>query len=197
MNATANDNSIDNDGFRMGETKEVNGWRIHRYSDSIKVTELANAGKRGKTVTQVAAYGFRSPSPMESNALEFVMWANRGATLEKMLEVAQTQAAMFGCSYETQILRGVDVKPGGFQTLEVHTEVLYLKAEYDGFMVRDNSDQNNLPTYISLDSSKKSIPAFYRWVKDNLARIPTMTFQEVIREASAAGVVGHRYCAMD
>lgn len=195
---TANDNRHDPDDFRMGETKEVNGWRIHRYADSIKVTELANAGKRGKTVGIVTVYNFRHPSPMESNALEFVMWANRGASMAKMVDVANEQSRLCRATVEVQYVKGIEVTPGGFKAIEIHTENLYLKAEYGSFVIRDVTDYHNVPTAIpAISGGKKSIPALYRWVKDNEATVKTLTFHGLLEALRAEGVKFHQYCAID
>jgi len=200
MNIEAsNDNRHDPEDFRMGETKEVKGWRIHRYADSIKVTELANAGKRGKTVGIVTVYNFRSRlNPMESNALEFVMWANRGADMAKMIDIANEQSKLFNATVEVQYVKGIEVTPAGFKTIKIHTERLYLEASYSDFTIRDVTDHHNVPTAIpAISGGKKSIPALYRWVQANEAAIKGMRFYELLEAIRAEGIKYHQYCAID
>lgn len=181
----------------VGRTFENDDYRIHRYRDAIKVTELANAGKRGKKVQVMTLYG---QGPMEGFAMEFVMHAKRGDNWNRMKQVGEEAVQAGGgqlyLSFDQE--RGVDVMPGGFQVVTVNGDKVYVEVGYKEFVVRDKVDQNNLPTCIpAISGGLKSIPVFYRWVKENEKKIEKMTFSDVMKAMKDLGVRYHYYCAMD
>jgi hypothetical protein len=52
--APANDTTVQQEaGLQVGQTREIHGWRVHRYASALRITELANAGKRGKKVAEI------------------------------------------------------------------------------------------------------------------------------------------------
>lgn len=184
--------------LNVGETFENEHYRIHRYADSIKVMDLTNAGKRGKKVDAVTLYDFPRLSPVESAALGYVLWAKRNSPFSKMLEQAKEDAEILGCKIEVSAYRGVDVMPAGVQPIAIRGEHIYVEASPLSFTVRDNDDQNNLPTCIpAIKGGKKSIPVFYRWVKENRGSIGRMTFRDVLKQMDALGIDYHSFCAMD
>jgi hypothetical protein len=183
-----------------GRTFENEAWRIHRYRPSIKITELVNAGKRGKKVQQIDLYDLdyvQGGFPTESVAAELVMLAKRGASFDRMLQAAK-EAKELGAQLQISTERGVDVRPGGFEEITVKGKGVLVEVGYKSFSVQDIADQNNLSTCIpAIKGGKKSIPAFYRWVKDNQAKIRGMKFHEVVKAMDENGIDYHRYCAMD
>lgn len=184
--------------LNIGETFENEAWRIHRYRPSIKITELANAGKRGKQVRQIDLYDLDYGNlPVEGMAAEMVMLAKRGANFDRMLQAAKEHEEL-GAKLQVTTLRGVDVVPGGFKPIKINGKYVEIESGYNNFVVRDKVDQNNLPTCIpATKGGKKSIFAFYRWVKDNQSAIANMTFRDVLAAMRDNGIENHQYCAMD
>lgn len=182
--------------LNVGETFENEHYRIHRYADSIKVMDLTNAGKRGKKVDAVTLYDFPRLSPVESTAMGYILWAKRNSPFSKMLEQAKEDAEILGCKIEVSAYRGVDVMPAGVKPVEINGEHVYVEASPLRFIVRDKDDRNNEPTCIPR-GNKKSLPVFYRWVKDNESRIRGMLFRDVLKEMEALGMDFHQYCAVD
>lgn len=184
----------------VGETFESDTWRIHRYMHSIRITPLENAGKRGKKVTSMVVYtnGY-DKLPLESMALEFMMHAKRNASLERMQTSIDEYIQVFAGKVEmhTSIERGVDVMPGGFKNLTIQGKGVYVEAEYDSFRVKNQEDPNESTCIPAISGGKKSIPVFYRWVKDNEGKIKNMKYRDVTKAMDDLGVDYHSYCAMD
>ena len=190
--------------LNAGDTLERQDYRIHRYVDSLHLTDLTNAGKRGKKVQELWVSWWRG-SVGEGNLLsmlhdwfEFATRAPSFKALAATIETGLSELKSEGTSVESgwNTHRGVDVMPGGFKKLTIHTDEFYLSAEYDGFRVKDMQDRYNEPTCISR-GGKKDIKQFYRWVKDNESKLKRMTFQDVIRSMRDEGIDYHYYCAMD
>lgn len=186
----------------IGHTWDNENWRIHRFADSIKVTDLTNAGKRGKKVQilSVVAKRYRGEgmAGMESLAMEFVMHAKRGASYARMKQVADEAAEAGIADLYEESERGVDVAPGNFGPISIHGKHVYVEVGWKDFTVRDKVDQHNLPTCIpAIKGGLKAIPVFYRWVDENRAAIENMTFREITKAMGQLGISYHEYCAMD
>lgn len=186
----------------IGRTWDNENWRVHRYADSIKVTDLTNAGKRGKKVQilSVVAKRFRGESMagMESLAMELIMHAKRGASYARMKQVAEEAAEAGIADFYEESERGVDVAPGNFGPISIHGKNVTIEVGWKDFSVRDKVDQNNLPTCIpAIKGGLKAIPVFYRWVDENRAALENMTFREVTKAMGQLGIPYHEYCAMD
>ena len=180
--------------------------RAHRFRDSLRVTDLTNAGKRGKSVSQFALYDIREPASYDVSESygELVSAIRRdtvkfGALLMMAKEIARLgEGDSTAPKIEVSAYKGVDVKPAGFSTIVVAGKFVHVQADYGDFHVRDTKDQNNLPTCIpAIKGGKKDILVFHRWVTDNRDRIDTMTFSEVLSGMSDAGIRYHYYCAVD
>jgi hypothetical protein len=103
-------------------------------------------------------------------------------------------------SYDVDMgwLRGVDVMPAGFKPLVINGKYTHVTAEWKSFSIRDKVDMNNEPSCIpAIKGGLRSIPVFYRWVKENASRIEDMKFHEILHEMQKIGVDYHSYCAMD
>jgi hypothetical protein len=184
----------------IGHTFENEKWRVHRYAGSVVVTDLANAGKRGKKCREIVVYDIdwkRLPVSADSIAKTFVDLAKRNKSVKDMEKAAQ-EFKDVGANMSVRDQRGIDVKPGGFETLTIHGDNVFIEAEYDSFRVKNLQDKFNEPTCIpAIKGGKKSIPQFYRWVKDNQSKIKKMTFSEVLKGMDREGIKYHQFCAMD
>jgi len=184
-----------------GETFESETWRIHRFRDSIRVTPLENAGKRGKKVVVMSVHtrGYGDDLPIESIALELLMHAKRNASSERMQKAIDEYIQVFAGKVEmyTTTQRGVDVMPAGFKNIAIQGDNVYVEAEYDSFRVKNQNDPNETTCIPAISGGKKSIPVFYRWVKDNESKIKGMKYYDVLRAMKDLGIDYHSYCAMD
>lgn len=175
----------------VGETFENEMWRVHRYAHAIRVTHLEFAGKRGKQCVEFVLHG---DGPQESQAMEFMMLAKRKDNLQRMSQ-AMEEAKQIGFDVDKRTLRGVDVKPGNFQKVFIRGALITVEADYDGYTIRDITDDNNEPTCIA--QGKKSIAQFYRWVKDNERKIQSMSMHALMTAMKSEGIDYHYYCAVD
>jgi hypothetical protein len=186
------------DSLGIGDTFENDKWRVHRYAGSLVMTDLTNAGKRGKKVDEIAFYNLdMRTAPSFDLVGEMIGLVKSNASLDKVKKAAEDFKDR-GYSLEVRVQRGVDVMPGGFKPIRINTDNLYIEAGYDSFTVRDKRDQYNDPTCIPASKGgKKSIPAFYRWVKDNERKIQSMTYSDVTKAMRDMDLAYHSYCAVD
>lgn len=186
----------------VGNTREKGSVRIHRYRDHLEVTDLINAGKRGKRVevtTVSPSYTYSS-----SDGIELL------GRLTKFVDVYRDYRGVISAfedylrdypndlKLNTYQRRGVDVTPAGFKPIVIKTDNVLIEAEYDSFRVKNLNDEYNEPTCIpATQGGKKSIPVFYRWVQDNEAKIRRMEYNEILSEMSRLGIRSHSFCAID
>ena len=185
---------------QCGESGESNGIRYHHHRGGINVTDLANAGKRGKVVRVLSvSYG-----PVVIPELHEFLAELRAMTYEEALAAAMSaQAAAnergegWKCSLRESTPKGVDVRPEGFETLTLSNDNVCLQAGFESFSVRDLNDYNNMPTCIppTYGGAKTAIKKFYKWASK--VDLGTMTYSEVKRSMRDSGIKFHSYCAMD
>ena len=189
--------------LRPGHGKEVGEVRIHRFMGSIVVWDLKHAGKRGKKVEKLVVMSGHlvGSQRSEEEILDGVASMIEGkGTFNSIVSTINDYVKDYpgDLSLHTYFERGVDVTPAGFKKIEIKTSDVYIEADYDGFRVKNLRDTNNEPTCIpSSKGGKKSIPQFYRWVRDNESKIKRMTYHEVLSAMSREGMKYHSYCAMD
>jgi len=187
-------------GINVGETIETAVLRIHRYRGSIRVTDLENAGKRGKKVDEFIVDGLdRSTGVDDSSVYELLDTIEASRNYADALRNAEKFVSEYKNSgiYESS-LRGVDVTPAGFKKIKIRNDNVLIESDFDSFAVRDLVDRHNEPTCIpSASGGKKDVKLFYRWVSDNQSELRNMTFQQVISAMRANGIKYHHYCAMD
>lgn len=195
--------------YDIGETVENEGVRAHRYRDSVEVTDLTFAGKRGKTVDsfsmdnldprrmtvdpqlQMLVEDFLDSIPKTTSYRRLREQAN-------MISLQAQDLGIYGFRVYDSTRKGVHVAPAGFGPVKINGDHVYIRADWDSFQVADKDDQFNLPACIpAIRGGKADIKVFYRWVKDNEAKLRKMTFREVTRGMSEAGIAYHQYCRMD
>lgn len=182
--------------FSVGTTYESTTWRIHRYNDSIALWSLRNAGKRGKKVTQWAILpSYKHDTPFESLCFELKLWADRGATEERMAHVLDQMESSLQIRLDKRLERGIDVLPANTQTIRVETK--NLRAEFSPleFSLRHVKDVENETT--TLSKSRRGLKELYTWVVANRAIVETMTYAEMRDRILSMGISIHEYCAMD
>jgi hypothetical protein len=189
-----------NPGSGFEDEKKL--MRYHRYMSSLRVTDLTNAGKRGKNVDQFALYDLdMGGDPKEVDAI--VAKIVRAKTYKEALKLAKdwlkkdSEVTGFAKIQETTE-KGVRVTPAGFKELKIDGDNIYIESGYTTFVLRDKVDKTNEPTCIpAAKGSKTSVKAFYAWAKENLPKLKKMTYQQALKSLSKAGVKYHDYCAMD
>lgn len=189
----------------MGQTFQNEKVRIHRYRDSFRVTDLRNAGKRGKKVPEMAimltrAYTGDVDQWFDIQAKQFLDYAKSSDPYAKIRAYIKDLLVDYPKDIDLQetMLRGVDVEPFGevytwkFQTSDI--DRLEAKVSPQDFSVRSTHtftgpkgnlfDQDTL--YYPRD--KKSSALFYGWLKDNLAKAKKMGMTELRQVWEQLGV---------
>ena len=182
--------------------------RIQRYSHAVIVTDLTNAGKRGKRCKELRLWDtdmMRSPDA-EASLEKTLTDLPHAATFEAVydwlsgfvdLDVSRYRIAV-PPKLDVRELRGVDVAPAGFAPINIETSDISLESDFDSFTIRDKVDQNNLPTCIpATRGGKEDVRAFYRWVTDNQQAIQRMSYHEVLSGMESAGIKYHNFCSVD
>lgn len=116
-----NDNA--NIVIQVGETRETGEVRIHRGASSLRLTNIRNAGKRGKRCSEAVLFCDDDAFPWESVALEAYGRAKRGDDWATVVQ-ALVDVARDGAELTESVRRGVDVEPS------------HLPVEVDGAHVR-------------------------------------------------------------
>jgi hypothetical protein len=190
----------------VGDTIENGNIRIHRFRDSIRMWDLTNAGKSGKSVDYFWASDFDYLPEHSEYDVELMMknlgkvddYRDAVGLVKRFSDFANDQVGQKVVDYGESKKRGVDITPAGFKPIVIKGKYVIIDADYDSFSVADRVDQNNLPTCIpAVNGGKKDIKLFYRWVQDNQSKINNMTFSQVIDQMSKNGIRYHYYCAMD
>jgi hypothetical protein len=202
-------------GLAVGETVERNGLRMQRFRPSLRVTDLTNAGKRGKTCPQFALFNldYGVQDAKQIAAVEATLKAIvKAPTYAKAVALAREVAAkdsrrgMAFASLEEHPLRGVDVLPvagGKGATIKIETTTFSLEASVTDFTVtekpRPGTDGQDTTMIIppSYGAKKTAIKAFYGWVQANQADIKRMTFRALNQAMGDAKLAYHGFSTMD
>ena len=200
-------------GVRVGDTVESGSIRLHRYNSSLQVTDISNAGKRGKSCGQFSLYNldymFTDAKYVDSvgSALSKI---SKVKTYDEALKIAQSVAGedrdTSKVPIEIRKLRGVDVDPpatamGG--VIRMDTKEFKLEASATDFSVHEkprpgpNGDDTRILMPPVRGAEKTAIKAFYAWVKENEAKIKRMTFRELNRAMADAKLNYHSFSTMD
>jgi hypothetical protein len=180
--------------------------KLHLYSGSLRVTELVNAGRRGKAVREfsVIARGHddaKSSKMLGNLADAFIV--NR-STYDEARAYAHAVAAKRNLAVEERSLRGVDVEPMATKvnlrkTFDDGT-ILSIEASPNDFHVRNSTlagsarqayqrgepgdysgvrqDTGYWPSG-SQSVKRKSAQKFYAWLTAHLAEAASMTIGDV------------------
>lgn len=177
-------------GVEMGRTVTVGTVRIHRYADHFNITDLTNAGLRGKKV-KVMVLSLGSGSTQNKEA-----WLDMlGDTLPNQDSYEDVRRFVNGLKQDDPYVyadereaRGIDIEPTGAQ-IKVKTNTgLEIESKPDSFRVLNRQPMFHPKTkdpmgtfqdtsYFSLD--KKSAAAFFAWLKTNLSRANNMSLQDL------------------
>jgi len=177
-----------------GDSIEVGSIRIHRYDRDVAVWDLTNAGKRGKMVDSFVLYDLNR----SNNELDLMEELEKANSFDSALKIAKKYLEKDDNIklYERKH-KGIEISPAGFKPISIQGKEVFIQADYDSFRVRDRSDINEETCIPAIKGGKADIKVFYRWVKDNQAKIKNMDFNEIVSAMRDEGIKYHRYCALD
>lgn len=168
-------------------------------SQSVRVTDMTNAGKRGKTCRTVHA---SFTGRIGDDAAGYGEWLHAindtlpaldaGETsFDDVLTFLRALAGLATIELREETIRGVDAPLAKIST---SGPKFTASANEDGVTVCCLVDRANLPQALSRGSNAKAY-AIAAKVFPTLR--PEMTIHEVVSALVAAGVDMHSYCAMD
>jgi hypothetical protein len=179
--------------IEIGTTWQNGTYRIHRYAGSIRVTDIRNAGRRGKRCQQLGVWDdmiAKHEHLADTLSSLLVAGAECGASIAEMAQ-ACADAGLTG--YEVQDLRSVDVEPTELSVTGRHVRVTATDLDV---CIRDLDDRMNEPTAIA--RKRSDAKKVHGWVRRNLVRVNESTFRELINTIrSECGVSLHQWCAVD
>jgi len=173
-------------GIPLGKTWENGKVRVHRFSNSFKVWDLTNAGKRGKKVRVMhlltTTYSMVEEADLlEHNSKYVVLNASGGYdSIKRYFEDVD------GFRIEESAERGIDVRPGDIRKIEKRWKVgeneLDMTATNLEFQVTSSIPLKSKATgkvHARQDTSywssdKKSAAIFYAWLMENETSVTKM-----------------------
>ena len=180
----------------VGQSFFTKHLKLHRYSDSLRITDMQNAGKRGKKVRELTVMA----KTRNEAAIDSLLKQAAESILD--MDFSQAKRHLEGDPFELheRELRGIDVEPVGTTFLLSRTlpdgSIVAIDASPHTFLVRSStliSAPNKAAHGLRQDTlygpkSKKDGQVFYDWIKANLAKAGRMTIRELIKLWDALGV---------
>lgn len=190
----------------VGKTVETPLFRIHRYVNSLNVTDLKNAGKRGKWSNRFVLndLDYRLDKTTEKVLSQFSSSVHKAKSYTQARSMAQKvvdQNKKTGKGvvkiYDDQS-KSIDVAPYGKKEVTIDNSDMFLTSELNSFIIGDKRDKNNAPRTMEPTRGGKTMAKKFRvWVVKNRATIEKMDYSEVLTAMNKAGITGYSWCAMD
>jgi hypothetical protein len=183
--------------IEIGRTAHVGTLRVHRYANSLVVTDTALAGKRGKRILQLTA------SSEKGSALDRLGdILLQAPTYAHARSYAQALAHRYGFHVEERELRAIDVEPMSTAIHLSHKldngDRISIDATPHRFSIRSSwpLDRSSLlqgGTSLYQDTlyyavKKKDAERFYAWLQKNLAAAGRMGIEDLRRAMRAQGI---------
>jgi hypothetical protein len=178
------------------------GLKIHRYNGSVRITDLTNAGRRGKKVMELTVLESNLTPGLDDRVLKqavsSVMHMDYSGAKARLEAIADKHPGLF--TLHEQALRAIDVEPMG-TPVELEKKfpdgsILRLKSSPNDFQVRSSKPINapNKPAHGLMQDtsywprSKKDGQLFYAWIKQNMSKAGNMNILEIIQVWDSLGV---------
>jgi hypothetical protein len=178
----------------FGSQYENPWWRVVRMSNVFRVTELVNAGKRGKAVREIVllskSHQHRATTDEASRELMQAAQQPDFAVMEQ----AAARAAMMPPGYEMsqRKLKGIEVTPFG-DKYEARGVDFAIRVEPRDFTARGTDVNESCVTSANLTAARKA----HAWLMSIREDIPRMTMRELNAGLSQRGIEVRHYCGVD
>jgi hypothetical protein len=186
-------------GVPLGKSFFSGDLKIHRYRDQIRVTEMVNAGKRGKKVRELITnptYSYKGDEQAWldriSDAIsDYHRYDQVKGFIKDLLVDYPGEIDLHEVEY-----RGVDVEPAGTK-LSVKTNTgLVIEASPNDFRVLNRQPLSHSKTKEPIGyqdtnywpDKKQDGILFYAWLKDNLSKVNSMTLSDLTELWRTLGV---------
>lgn len=176
----------DTSALPVGTTYETATWRAHRYADSLRLTHVVNAGKRGKSCAELTLIG-----QWIEGAVPFIVDAMRGDVSPEAMGTALVDAAGDGLRVHRADLRGVDVILAPVMVLTDDVDA-YFSPRRCSFRFTCDMPRPSGGTFregtTAYTHKVRDAGKAYQWALANRTRIAGMDLPAFRREMSALGV---------
>lgn len=173
----------------VGQSFLTDHLKLHRFSDSLRITDLTNAGKRGKKVREMTVQA----GTLDSTRSDAVL--RRAAEHILDMDYDQAKAALTAPSKKLQVherqLRGIDVEPGAttFKLSKTFPNgtIVSIKSSPHAFQIRHSaviSAPGKVAHGFRQDTlywsrRKKDGQLFYDWLKTHLHAAGQMSLADL------------------
>lgn len=177
--------------MKVGQTIDSGTIRVHRYTNSVHVTDLTNAGKRGKQVDtfSVSHRGVSDYDPVVVKRMDRVSSTLAEQTnYRTALQIVEDYIARYPRElgiYKRQA-RGIDVRPGGIEKIVARSAFgIDLVAEPLEFRLahRDGFQDTSYWSFKKADARK-----FYDWLLANREKFDSMGIRDFKRVWQQLGI---------
>lgn len=174
-------------GIDVGRTVNVGDIRIHRYSEMFQITDLTNAGKRGKKVKIMnVTLGYGSKVPYKEHETWFdglgkalVNQTSFDGVRNYLTHVKEEEPYL---DWSIREVRGIDIEPTGAKiSLKTNTGLEIESAPNDFRVLHrwalthpKTGKPNGFQDTNYYSRSKESAAVFFTWLKSNLSKVNTM-----------------------
>lgn len=119
--------------LKPGQSAETKHLRVHRFTGSVRVTDLTNAGRRGKVVEEFALYDLDAINTNDIVRAKFERWLSSvlgGVDYQGALRGAQeflkdtSRMDIYQPKVETKKLKGVHVDPSQTVARQLKVQIL-------------------------------------------------------------------------
>lgn len=180
-------------GIPLGKTWDSGTVRIHRYAESFLITDLTNAGKRGKKCKVIhvqPSYKYKGDKAgwMEQMSKALPDYDSFARVLAFFKDILVDYPGEIDISESEQ--RGIDVNPGGTTKIDLKTNTgIEISAEPLDFSVKTHVPMNHPKTgepvgfqdTLYWPRKKPDAGIFYNWLKANLAEANRMDIRQFMK----------------
>jgi hypothetical protein len=166
--------------LEVGGKGDLGRYRVQRFSTTVRVTDLTNAGKRGKTVNQIAIHGLRNEALGGLVATAALVLAQKNVPWDRMVKNMEHAAAMQDAEVEKNALRGIDVVPQG-KKFVLQGAYVHIDADPTSILLgyRHNPMEPLSDYYLCGVREKRLVRPAFEWLVKNRDRVKRMRFREL------------------
>ena len=174
-----------------GQTFFSGTLKIHRYHDSLRITDLENAGKRGKTCPEITVtFGFSLDSAAEDALATLTQQVVKCTSFDCVRRTVEQFKVNSDKSSQIAVydekLRSIDVEPMGTRIKYKTRTGLEIEASPNDFNVVEHAPMgmhDGKPNFYQDTAhwpcKKQDGRAFYTWVKENFNKLNSMTMRDL------------------
>lgn len=173
-----------------GETVETAGFRVSCGARTLVITDLSNAGKRGRKVREFVI-DCKDPSYTSTHYLACLRTRGYDALRNWALD-CQADGL---CKVYDREPRGVDVAPAGMALERVQIGRWAIMLDWSDFTFRNTADPNETTVTGQGRARAAKVRAWVKSSPDFVAGIKSAS--QLWRALRANGIEADTYCAMD